>query len=60
LIEIIARPNRDLPNDRGEGVIGDMPLLHIEQSSSFLIERNDQEEECLKSLFKHARLQNMT
>jgi len=41
-------------------MIGNMPLLHIEQSSSFWIERNDQEEECLESLFKHARLQNVT
>jgi len=28
--------------------------------SSFWIERNDQEDECSKLLFKHARLQNMT
>jgi len=28
-IEVVIRTNRDLPNDRGEGMIGDMPLLHI-------------------------------
>jgi len=60
LIEVIARSNHDSPNDRGEGMIIDMPLLYIEQSSFFLIERNDPEEECLKSLFKHDRFQNMT
>ena len=38
-------------------MIGDMPLLHIEQSPSFWIERSNQEKECLKSLFKDARLQ---
>ena len=41
-------------------VIEDIPLLYMEKSSSFWIERNDQEEECLKLLFKYARLQNMT
>ena len=55
-IEFVTRPNRNSSNDRGEGVIGDMPLLHIEQLPSFQIERNDQEEESLKSVFKHARL----
>ena len=43
-IEVVVRPNRDSPNDRGEGVIGDMPLLHMEKSPSFWIEKNDQEE----------------
>ena len=59
-IEVIARPNCDLSNDGGEGMVGDMPLSHIDQSPSFRIERNNQEEECLKSLFKHTWLQNMT
>jgi len=36
------------------GDMPDMPLLDIVQSPSFWIKRNDQEEECLKSLFKHA------
>jgi len=30
------------------------------EKSSFWIERDDQEEECLQLLLKHARLQNMT
>ena len=59
-IGVVVRPNRDSLNDKGEGVIGDIPLLHMEQSPFFWIERNDQEEECLKLLFKHAQLQNMT
>jgi len=41
--EVIMWPNRDSPNDRGERMIGDMPLLNIEQSSSFWIKKNDQE-----------------
>ena len=57
-IEVVARLNSDLPNDIGVGMIGDMSLLHIEQSLFFGSKRNDQEEECLKSSFKHARLQN--
>ena len=56
-IEAAVRPNRDLSNDRGEGVIGDTPLLHMKRLSSFWIERNNQEEECLNLLFKHAWLQ---
>jgi len=28
-IEVVARPNWDSPNDRGEGMIREMPLLHI-------------------------------
>jgi len=55
-----VRPNRDSQNDRGKGMIRDMPLLYMKKSASFWIERNDQEEECLKSLLKHAQLQNMT
>jgi len=40
----------------------DKPLLHMKKSgyiSSFLIKRNDQEEECLKLLPRHAWLKNM-
>ena len=59
-IVVIARSNHDSPNDKGDGMIGDMPLLHIGQSSSFWIERDDQEEECINSLFNLARLQYMT
>jgi len=51
------RLNYDSPYDRGGEMIEDIPLLYIEQSPSFWIERNDQEEECLKSLFKYAWLQ---
>jgi len=43
---------------------GDMPPLHKKKSGldrpSFSFERNDQKEECLKLLLRHARLQNMT
>jgi len=50
-IEVVAKLNRDSPNDRGEEMIGDMLLLHIELSPSFWIEMNDRQEEYVNSLF---------